>query len=48
MAKITADGKTFEAKDGVRLNTAIEENGIDILHRCGGYAKCTTCRVTFK
>ena len=23
----------------------IEDNGIDILHRCGGNARCTTCRV---
>jgi ferredoxin len=23
----------------------LEDNGIDILHRCGGNAKCTTCRV---
>jgi ferredoxin len=26
---------------------AIESNGVDILHRCGGYARCTTCRVQF-
>ena len=24
---------------------AIEDAGIDILHRCGGVSKCTTCRV---
>ena len=24
---------------------AIEDAGIDILHRCGGNSKCTTCRV---
>ena len=24
---------------------AIEDAGIDILHRCGGNARCTTCRV---
>jgi ferredoxin len=23
----------------------IEDAGIDILHRCGGNARCTTCRV---
>jgi ferredoxin len=23
----------------------LEDNGIDILHRCGGNARCTTCRV---
>lgn len=47
MAQITADGKTFEAEDGKRLVNAIEDAGINILHRCGGYARCTTCRVTF-
>ena len=48
MATITADGKTFEATDGTRLNIAIKKTGgIDILHRCGGHAKCTTCRITF-
>ena len=24
---------------------ALEDAGIDILHRCGGNARCTTCRV---
>ena len=48
MATVIADGKSFEAPDGMRLNIAIEQiGGIDILHRCGGKAKCTTCRVTF-
>ena len=47
MATITADGKTFEAPDGQRLILAIKDAGIDILHRCGGKAKCTTCRVEF-
>lgn len=47
MATITAAGKTFEAADGVRLVNAIEDADIDILHRCGGNARCTTCRVTF-
>ena len=47
MATIKAEGKTFEAADGTRLVNAIEDAGIDILHRCGGYAKCTTCRVSF-
>ena len=41
-----ADGtKTFEAEQGRKLVLAIEDNGIDILHRCCGNAKCTTCRV---
>lgn len=31
--------------EGRRLVLAIEDAGIDILHRCGGNARCTTCRV---
>ncbi len=46
MATITIR-KTVEAADGNRLVNALEDAGIDILHRCGGKAKCTTCRVTF-
>lgn len=46
MVKIEAVGiKTFEAQPGQRLVLAIEDAGIDILHRCGGNARCTTCRV---
>lgn len=46
MAKLTIqDQGTFEVADGKRLILAIKENGVDILHRCGGNAKCTTCRV---
>lgn len=46
MPTITAvDEKTFEAPEGKKLVLAIEDAGIDILHRCGGLAKCTTCRV---
>lgn len=42
----TASGPVaFEAADGRKLVLAIEDNGIDILHRCGGNARCTTCRV---
>jgi len=40
------DGPTFEAPEGKRLVLALEDNGVDILHRCGGFARCTTCRVT--
>jgi ferredoxin len=49
MATITIKGeKSFDVEDGsTRLTTAIEDAGIDILHRCGGYAGCTTCRVEF-
>jgi ferredoxin len=46
MATIDAVGlKTFAAEDGRRLVLAIEDAGIDILHRCGGKARCTTCRI---
>ncbi len=31
--------------EGRRLVLAIEDAGVDILHRCGGNARCTTCRV---
>jgi ferredoxin len=42
----TANGtQTFEAPEGKKLVLAIEDAGIDILHRCGGNARCTTCRV---
>ncbi|HEX7313526.1 MAG TPA: 2Fe-2S iron-sulfur cluster-binding protein [Pyrinomonadaceae bacterium] len=33
------------AEAGRKLVLVIEDGGIDILHRCGGKAKCTTCRV---
>ncbi len=49
MPKITAETATgtqeFVAEDGRKLVLAIEDAGVDILHRCGGNAKCTTCRV---
>lgn len=42
----TAEGlQAFEAPQGKKLVLAIEDAGIDILHRCGGNARCTTCRV---
>jgi ferredoxin len=48
MPKLTVQDKgTFEVRDGQRLVLAIAEQGIDILHRCGGKARCTTCRVEF-
>ena len=37
-------GRT-SAPDGQRLVLAIMDAGVDILHRCGGNARCTTCRV---
>jgi ferredoxin len=44
-AETTTGTQTFEADEGRKLVLAIEDAGIDILHRCGGNAKCTTCRV---
>ncbi len=42
----TATGtQVFEPPAGKKLVLAIEDAGIDILHRCGGNARCTTCRV---
>jgi ferredoxin len=37
----------FEVTEGVRLVNALEDNGGEPLHRCGGNARCTTCRVKF-
>ena len=49
MPRITAETATgtveFECGEGRKLVLCIEDNGIDILHRCGGNARCTTCRV---
>src|SRR3712207_7274440 len=49
MRKITADTVdgtvAFEVNEGRKLVLCLEDNGIDILHRCGGNARCTTCRV---
>lgn len=47
MPILTANGKSAEFDESKRLVLAIEELGIDIGHRCGGKARCTTCRVTF-
>src|SRR6188474_3474739 len=42
----TANGTVeFDAEAGKKLVLAIEDAGVDILHRCGGNARCTTCRV---
>jgi ferredoxin len=49
MPKVTAETaegtREFEAEAGRKLVLAIEDGGVDILHRCGGKSKCTTCRV---
>jgi ferredoxin len=49
MAKLTVDGEgTFDVTSDQRLVNALTDTvGIDQLHACGGYARCTTCRVEF-
>jgi ferredoxin len=48
MPKLTVDGKTADVAAGKRLVLAIEGTGVKIGHRCGGNARCTTCRVEFE
>ena len=49
MPKLTVEGfATVDVAPGTRLVNAIEQQaGVDILHACGGNARCTTCRVEF-
>ena len=48
MTKLTIqDISTLDVESGTRLVTALKEHGGDPLHRCGGNARCTTCRVEF-
>jgi len=49
MPKLTVEGYgTFDIPDGKRLVLAIEEDAnVDVMHACGGNARCTTCRVEF-
>jgi ferredoxin len=49
MPKLTVEGYgTFEVPQDKRLVLAIEQDAkVDILHACGGNARCTTCRVEF-
>jgi ferredoxin len=47
--KLTVEGfGTVDVADGKRLVLAIEQDAkVDVLHACGGNARCTTCRVEF-
>ncbi len=49
MPKLTVEGfGEFDVAEGKRLVLAIEQDAhVDILHACGGNARCTTCRVEF-
>jgi len=43
---VTATGtQEIDAPESKKLVLVLEDAGIDILHRCGGNARCTTCRV---
>jgi ferredoxin len=47
--KLTVEGfGTVDVPEGKRLVLAIEQDArVDVLHACGGNARCTTCRVEF-
>ena len=46
MPIVTVEGeKSFEVAPATKLVLAIEDAGIAVMHRCGGNARCTTCRV---
>lgn len=49
MPKLTVEGYgTFDVPADKRLVLAIEQDAkVDIMHACGGNARCTTCRVEF-
>lgn len=47
MPKLTVNKSSAEFDSSKRLVLAIEELGVRIGHRCGGVARCTTCRVEF-
>src|SRR5207302_11358364 len=49
MPKLTVEGYgTVDVPNGKRLVLAIEQDAhVDILHACGGNARCTSCRVEF-
>ncbi len=49
MPKLTVEGfDPVEVAEGKRLVLAIEQDAkVDVLHACGGNARCTTCRVEF-
>ena len=49
MPKLTVEGYgTFDVAADKRLVLAVEQDAhVDIMHACGGNARCTTCRVEF-
>ena len=49
MPKLTVEGYVaVDVAAGTRLVLAMEQGAqVDVLHACGGNARCTTCRVEF-
>jgi ferredoxin len=49
MPTLTVEGYApVVVEDGKRLVLAIEQDArVDVLHACGGNARCTTCRIQF-
>ena len=49
MPRLTVEGfPSVEVESNKRLVLAIEQDArVDVLHACGGNARCTTCRVEF-
>ena len=49
MPTLSVEGFTpVDVESGKRLVLAIEQDAhVDILHACGGNARCTTCRIEF-
>ena len=49
MPKLTVEGAgTIDVAADRRMVLAIEQDAhVDIMHACGGFARCTTCRVEF-
>jgi ferredoxin len=48
MPTLTVGDASKEFPEGTRLVLAIEALGVQVGHRCGGKARCTTCRVRFE
>ena len=49
MSRLAVEGyEAVEVPADKRLVLAIEQDaGVDVMHACGGNARCTTCRVEF-
>ena len=49
MPTLTVEGYgTFDVPANKRLVLALEQDAsVDVMHACGGNARCTTCRVEF-